>query len=285
MYSEQFKRGALCLVRLGVSTYEISDSLGISRDTLGRWMKAAGLSRGRGGGCVARNNARRKAAALSLRLDRVREHLGGRFDIVREVDTKRYVLRCRGCGHEFERCIDMRCETECPECRRREVERREAERAETMKKRALMQRIVNIIAYEHVCPECGRMFRSGNPQQVYCSKGCADRASWRRRGNGDHIKRAKRFGVEYDRSITLERLIERDGQTCYICGKRCTMDDRRWGSYGPDYPTVDHVVPLSKGGAHTWDNVRIACGECNVAKGDSVLPDPCGVAPGIEKSA
>lgn len=43
-------------------------------------------------------------------------------------------------------------------------------------------------------------------------------------------------------------------------------------SDGPDYPTIDHVIPLSKGGSHTWDNVKVACGECNcVVKGAKVL--------------
>lgn len=88
----------------------------------------------------------------------------------------------------------------------------------------------------------------------------------RRKGYSDHETRAKKFGVEFDRSITLTKLTERDGAKCYICGKECDPDDRRWGSFGPDYPTIDCVVPLSKGGTFTWDNVRIACGECNCVR-------------------
>lgn len=48
------------------------------------------------------------------------------------------------------------------------------------------------------------------------------------------------------------------------------MNDKRWGDYGPDYPTIDHIVPLSKGGPHLWSNVQVACAECNIAKGASV---------------
>jgi 5-methylcytosine-specific restriction endonuclease McrA len=32
--------------------------------------------------------------------------------------------------------------------------------------------------------------------------------------------------------------------------------------------TIDHIIPLSKGGAHTFDNVRIACWRCNLVKGN-----------------
>ena len=75
-----------------------------------------------------------------------------------------------------------------------------------------------------------------------------------------------------DCSTSLDKLIDRDGLACYLCGKTCTKEDKRWGTFGPDYPTIDHVIPLSKGGSHTWDNVKVACGECNcVVKGAKVL--------------
>lgn len=31
---------------------------------------------------------------------------------------------------------------------------------------------------------------------------------------------------------------------------------------------IDHIVPLAKGGAHTWDNIRMICKSCNFAKND-----------------
>lgn len=42
----------------------------------------------------------------------------------------------------------------------------------------------------------------------------------------------------------------------------------------PNYyaATVEHIIPLCKGGTHTWDNVVPAHAICNFAKGDS-LPD------------
>ena len=33
--------------------------------------------------------------------------------------------------------------------------------------------------------------------------------------------------------------------------------------------TVEHVIPLCKGGTHTWDNVRPAHAKCNFEKGAS----------------
>jgi 5-methylcytosine-specific restriction endonuclease McrA len=37
--------------------------------------------------------------------------------------------------------------------------------------------------------------------------------------------------------------------------------------------TLDHIIPLSKGGTHTWDNVRPAHRRCNELKGDRLYLD------------
>lgn len=262
---------AMKMARSGLSYYDIERNLGVSRQTVSKWAKEHGMVRGKGGGCAAKANAERAAKAAPARMDRVRDAIGGRFEIVEETKPKWFVLKCRSCGHEFERHVDLSYLTTCPECRRIESEKREEARKierEAEAKRSLMQKIVNILAYEHICPSCGRRFRDANPSKLYCSSRCrnASRAS----GYSD---RAKRFGVECDPSITLDAALLRFGSTCYLCGKVCTKEDKSWGSFGRDYPTIDHVIPMSKGGSHTWDNVRIACGECNSIKGAKVIDD------------
>lgn len=54
----------------------------------------------------------------------------------------------------------------------------------------------------------------------------------------------------------------RDGYTCQYCGRQAE--------------NVDHVVPRSKGGAHTWDNVVAACRRCNARK-ENRLPQDAGL--------
>lgn len=39
---------------------------------------------------------------------------------------------------------------------------------------------------------------------------------------------------------------------------------------GDNYPSVDHIVPLAKGGLHSWDNVQLAHFKCNTLKGARV---------------
>ncbi len=58
------------------------------------------------------------------------------------------------------------------------------------------------------------------------------------------------------RKITRRAVFARDDWTCQYCGSRTQL-------------TVDHVVPRSKGGGTTWENIVAACAPCNRRKGDS----------------
>jgi len=67
--------------------------------------------------------------------------------------------------------------------------------------------------------------------------------------------------VPYRRSVPMTRagVLRRDGRRCQYCGKRAD--------------TIDHVVPRSRGGTHTWDNCVAACRTCNSRKADRLLSE------------
>jgi 5-methylcytosine-specific restriction endonuclease McrA len=54
-----------------------------------------------------------------------------------------------------------------------------------------------------------------------------------------------------------------------LCGGQCSWDDVVDGNAGDSYPSIDHVRPLSKGGTHEWNNVKLAHRKCNWEKRDS----------------
>lgn len=86
-------------------------------------------------------------------------------------------------------------------------------------------------------------------------------------GGEKWYKRASRYGRrDFDKTITLRALIARDNGVCQICGKPTDDCDITNGHIGRMYPTLDHIIPLSKGGAHTWDNVQLAHMHCNAGK-------------------
>jgi 5-methylcytosine-specific restriction endonuclease McrA len=62
--------------------------------------------------------------------------------------------------------------------------------------------------------------------------------------------------------LSRRTVLARDLYTCQYCGEQP----------GRHELTVDHVIPRSRGGATTWENVVAACATCNHRKGDR-LPE------------
>jgi|TARA_R100000027_G_C2205104_1_gene81220 5-methylcytosine-specific restriction endonuclease McrA len=57
---------------------------------------------------------------------------------------------------------------------------------------------------------------------------------------------------------TRNLIYKRDRNKCQYCG-------------ATKHLTIDHVIPKSKGGEDTWENLVVACSSCNVKKGDKLL--------------
>lgn len=120
------------------------------------------------------------------------------------------------------------------------------------------------------CSVCGAEFESVSDTRQTCSYRCR-RKTWSKRDQDhSHRSRARRHGVEFDKSITLRGVFAAANGVCKICGRPCDWESTEYGHIGPCYPTIDHIVPFARGGAHTWDNVQLAHHYCNSLKSDSV---------------
>lgn len=64
--------------------------------------------------------------------------------------------------------------------------------------------------------------------------------------------------------VTNKVLFARDNYTCQYCGRH-QGDLKKL-----ERLTREHVKPISKGGATTWDNVTTACSTCNSKKGNKL---------------
>lgn len=58
--------------------------------------------------------------------------------------------------------------------------------------------------------------------------------------------------------LSRKNIHRRDNYTCQYCGK----------SVPQEKATIDHVLPRSRGGKNTWENLVCSCVNCNVKKGD-----------------
>lgn len=114
-----------------------------------------------------------------------------------------------------------------------------------------------------VCVVCGKKFKTWKSREMTCSKACSIEK---------HNKRLA--GKIVDSDITLKKLAERDNQTCKICGQIVDWTDYimrdGYRITGRKYPSIDHILPISKGGEHRWGNVQLAHMICNSIKNDKI---------------
>lgn len=95
----------------------------------------------------------------------------------------------------------------------------------------------------------------------------ANRLAKQRYGR-NHKARARYHGVKYV-AFPVRSIYERDGYKCQLCGKQVLPKAtyrKRDGKIHPRSPTIDHIVPMCKGGNHEPANCQTACFICNSKK-------------------
>jgi 5-methylcytosine-specific restriction endonuclease McrA len=86
-----------------------------------------------------------------------------------------------------------------------------------------------------------------------------------------HAAKAKRRAREAIAAQAFDpmKVFARDGWRCRLCGAKTPRAFR--GTYEPNAPELDHIVPLALGGSHTPGNCQLACRSCNGRKGATAL--------------
>ena len=282
----------------GKNQKEIVETIGQTYCVVRYWLKKKGVFKAER---FEKGQTLKREALEDLSLRLLSQGLGyiGGYE-----HKKSYVtITCFICGNSFERNASevKRHPTECPFCKKAEKEKQKAEEKvrriaegerknreqseywkkyreqKELERQAEKERIWN---ESHVCPICNKTFSIKEyaesigadpmfiPAVEYCSKKCKRKAH----KSSDHIKRAKHHGCEWERGITWHSAVKRLGLRCAICGEMCDPNDTSYGNgSGPLYPTIDHIVPIAKGGAHKWENVQIAHHLCNSLKNDKIV--------------
>lgn len=147
---------------------------------------------------------------------------------------------CVICGEQIAAAISRHSHVCSDECGSVRTKRRVAE--EWQREWALI-----VAAREpRACVHCGGVIGPERRTDArYCCASCCAmaRASSRRGGSRDPVSRAY--------------IIARDKSRCHLCGKRCERDEIH----------IDHLIPVSLGGKHVPENLRVACAGCNTRKG------------------
>ena len=265
-YSELIKN----MRQRGMTSREIAGVLGVSAENVKYYCKRNGIAsteRAKHPNRHSDQEAKQMIEAAAPNL----EYIGG-YTSKEELVT----VRCKDCGTVFERRFDgivFKNQHGCPECKRKQKQARRLEKAEARRQKEKDRRHKAEARQEqialtfNVCPVCGKL----TLRPKYCSDKCRSQAENKTR---DARRRAKIKAAMVDRDITLAGLFRRDGGVCQLCGKPCRLDDyviqRGQKQCGDWYPSIDHIIPLAKGGRHSWENVQLAHRICNSRKRDSM---------------
>lgn len=179
-----------------------------------------------------------------------------RLHVIRQIASRR---QCRACFAQFFGAGRAACSESCAA----QLNRQNARRM-YFTERANEHRMCK-------CRRCGKTFSTRKHNQAkYCNGRCSRAAQ---RDGHDFRDRARKHGVRYE-AFDKNKVFERDGWKCQLCG--CGLL-RKYVAFAkgqrpePNSPTIDHVVPLSRGGPHTYENTQAACWACNTRKGDDEL--------------
>lgn len=180
-----------------------------------------------------------------------------RWDAVRQQSKKlrepRPLKPCKICGKETHGRHEVYCSDEC----RKENARRQSFKLDSNKKELKCR----------VCKECGGTFTPeyGNKRRYFCSDICLHKTNKRQRRQKERA-RIRNVRIE---NVNAVRVFERDGWRCQSCSARLRRKDR--GTFKETAPELDHIIPLSKGGEHSYRNTQCLCRKCNSEKGNNEI--------------
>ena len=282
------------LRRSGKSFNQIATMVGCSKQYCGEVCRSNGL----GGAIIEQQLTESQVADYVSRSGFT--YVGGYSNAKAPITVK-----CRDCGKTFDRQFHIFRDVvngtfgagcECPICREkrqrenkeqrtrqkekarqnrkeqleRDAQKRAQQKAEQLSRKSSEQLAKRLAT--HVCKNCGKEFCqaiTGYNSETYCSEKCQKRFLNRGRCEKRYKTLMER---KHDKDISLEKLFKRDNGICYLCGNPCDWNDGedRDGTFiaGGSYPSIDHVIPVSKGGTHTWKNIMLAHRSCNTAKRD-----------------
>jgi 5-methylcytosine-specific restriction endonuclease McrA len=258
------------LIDRGYGQRRISQEIGITRDKLRTILKNNGIKTiNKKVDGVAKPNE--FAKSFDKQYD-------GRFIYIDGYTNNNCVIRikCVNCGHVLYAnagCLRKNHLLICNQCKlidkQKRLEDKKIEQYKLYIRNSIINMKLNIKPKKTmICEYCGKEFIS-HREVKYCSKTCMNR---RNNYNKTMGRRKKAFiNGNYDKSITLSKLIKRD-KVCQICGSKVDCEDKKKVNgtilVGSKYPSIDHIIPISKCGTHTWDNIQLAHVGCNVRKSD-----------------
>lgn len=165
-----------------------------------------------------------------------------------EYQSRLVAKECPFCGKDFETTLSYKryCSGEC--AYQAILNQKREQWAEAYEPRAFS------------CKECDRVIitECGNKASIFCSIACQEK--YGKQVYKKHRKEQMRFA--YRTPVSFKKIYLRDKGVCKICEMPVLFDksSHKWAA------TIDHIIPLSKGGTHEPSNCQLAHRLCNSVK-------------------
>jgi 5-methylcytosine-specific restriction endonuclease McrA len=160
----------------------------------------------------------------------------------------------------------------------------------------LIKKYTDAYNFTSVCKHCNKEYgietKLNNLSVVhqinnYCSVQCNEQLKNINRKKHQKISRVKRrnkygrlekdkeiakyYGIKYE-TISRSIVFRKHNYVCASCGVKCVHPNK--DNYNQsNAATLDHIIPKSRGGEHTYNNVTLLCRSCNSIKRDTMLTD------------
>lgn len=125
---------------------------------------------------------------------------------------------------------------------------------------------------EKPCDVCGKAVgKSRTRPKDVCSPTCRKKteAALANKLRAKIVREHKKKDTAVE-SVSPMKVFKQANWKCQWCGVDTPREKR--GTYEDCAPELDHIIPLSRGGSHTYANVQCLCRKCNGRKGDKITP-------------
>lgn len=119
------------------------------------------------------------------------------------------------------------------------------------------------------CSECGSAFTVKGAWHRRCSPACQAKVKRGDRSNARANRRARERSAFVQR-VYRKEIFERDGWRCQLCHKKV---NKHLSAPHPMSASLDHIIPLARGGTHEPSNCQLAHLTCNSTKSDRAWND------------
>lgn len=132
--------------------------------------------------------------------------------------------------------------------------------------------------YTSHCQSCSTLIFSVQPKRALCENPECLKLANRKRGIAQYAKNPERFktaahrrralvNLAFVEDVKLLEVANRDRWICHLCNEPV---EKNLKNRNPKMGSLDHVIPISKGGKHSYENTKLSHYECNLIKHNKI---------------